>query len=300
MLNSLDQFYTKETIAKLCWDHLVDTMSSGINKNINKLFFFEPSAGKGAFYKLMPEQRRIGMDLEPKCDGVKLQDFLKTLKIKFEPHNTVVVGNPPFGKRGNLAVEFLNHSACLAETVAFIVPVIFRKFMIHKKLDSRMKFISKLDLPKESFEFGDGKAYSVNTEFQIWTRLPCSLEDMRESEAPPICHKDFQMWQYNNTPEALKVFKNDFDFAVPAQGWQDYSRRETEANNCEKHKQWILLKAKNDVILDRLLAIDYNELAQRCPTTTPGFRKADLVKEYSERYEIMRIGNDSQDSLETP
>ncbi len=283
MKNSLDQFYTKETIAKLCWNHLIETIPGSIKKNINDLFFLEPSAGKGAFYKLMPEQRRIGMDLEPKCAGVKLQDFLTTLKIEF--HNIVVVGNPPFGKKGNLAVAFFNHSACLAETVAFIVPVIFRKFMIHKKLDSRMKFISKLELPKESFELDDGKPYLVNTEFQIWTRLPCSHEDMRESEAPPIRHKDFQMWQYNNTPEALKVFKNDFDFAVPSQGWQDYSRRETEVSNCEKHKQWLLLKAKNDIILARLLAIDYDKLAHRWTTAIPGFRKGDLVKEYSERYE---------------
>ncbi len=284
MRNSLDQFYTKETIAQLCWNHLIETIRNSIAKNIKDLFFLEPSAGKGAFYKRMPEQRRIGMDLEPKCDGVQLQDFLKTLNIAFEAHNTVVVGNPPFGKRGHLAVAFFNHAACFAETVAFIVPVIFRKFTIHKKLDTRMKFISQLELPKDSFEFDDGKPYSVNTEFQIWTRLPCSREDMRESEAPPICHKDFQMWQYNNTPEALKVFKNNFDFAVPAQGWQDYSRRETEADSCEKHKQWLLLKAKNDIVLARLLDMDYNKLAHRCATAIPGFRKGDVVKAYAEIY----------------
>ena len=284
MQNSLDQFYTKETIAKLCWNHLIDITPS-LNKNIKDLFFLEPSAGKGAFYKLMPEQRRIGMDLEPKCDSVKSQNFLKTLKIEFEPHHTVIVGNPPFGKRGNLAVAFFNHAAHLAETVAFIVPVIFRKFRVHKKLDARMKFISKLELPKESFEFDNGKAYSVNTEFQVWTRLPCLRKDMREYDPLPIRHKDFQTWQYNNTPEALKVFENDFDFAVPSQGWQDYSRRETETHNCEKHKQWMLLKAKNSVVLSRLLAIDYNGLAHRCTTAIPGFRKGDLVKEYSELYE---------------
>ncbi len=137
-----------------------------------------------------------------KCDGVRFQDFLKIGKIEFESNNTVVVGNPPFGKRGNLAVAFFNHSSYFAETVAFIVPVIFRKFMIHKQLDSRMKFISKLEMPKESFEFDDRKPYSVNTEFQIWTRSPCSIKDMRESEVPPIWHKDFLMWQYNNTPKA--------------------------------------------------------------------------------------------------
>ena len=74
MQNSLDQFYTKEIIAKLCWNHLIETISS-LDKSINDLFFLEPSAGKGAFYNLMPEHRRIGMDLEPKCAGVKLQDF---------------------------------------------------------------------------------------------------------------------------------------------------------------------------------------------------------------------------------
>lgn len=286
MPNTLDQFYTKEAVAESCWKHLIDTIAN-LNKNIDDLFFFEPSAGKGAFYKLMPRERRSGMDLDPKYDGVERRDFLKTAGIGTERHDIVVVGNPPFGKRGNLAVAFFNHSAYLAETVAFIVPVIFRKFMIHKKLDSRMKFISKLELPKESFEFDNGRAYSVNTEFQVWTRLPCSQTDMREFQAPPISHKDFQMWQYNNTSEALKVFENDFDFAVPSQGWQDYDRRETYSENCEKHKQWILLKANNPVVLSRLSAIDYNRLAHKWTTAIPGFRKADLVKEYSELYGCM-------------
>ena len=280
-LNTLDQFYTKETIAKSCWNHLIDIISS-LNKGVNDLFFLEPAAGKGTFYELMPEERRFGMDLDPKYDGVEARDFLKTVEIASEAHNTVVVGNPPFGKRGNLAVAFFNHSAYLAGTVAFIVPVIFRKFRIHKKLDSRMKFVSKLELPKDAFELDNGRTYSVNTEFQIWTRLPCLLENMRECEAPPISHKDFQMWQYNNTPEALKVFENDFDFAVPAQGWQDYYRRETDAKNCEKHKQWILLKAKDRDVLSRLFAIDYSSLAHRCATAVPGFRKSDVVKAYAE------------------
>ena len=283
-LNNLDQFYTKEAIAELCWNHLID-MIDRMEKNIDDLFFLEPSVGKGAFYKLMPEGRRFGIDLDPKCEGVATQDFLKTAEIEHEFHRTVILGNPPFGKRGNLAVAFFNHSAYLAGTVAFIMPVIFRKFMIQKKLDSRMKFISSLALPKDAFELDNGKSYSVNTEFQIWTRLPCTCEDMRESGSPSIRHTDFQMWQYNNTPEALKVFENDFDFAVPAQGWQDYGRRETDAEHCEKHKQWILLKAKNKRVLSRLLAIDYNSLAHNCATAVPGFRKSDLVKAYSERYE---------------
>ena len=93
------------------------------------------------------------------------------------------------------------------------------------------------------------------------------------------------MWQYNNTPDALKVFQNPFDFAVPCQGWQDYSRRETDEKQCEKSKQWILLKAKNPTVLAQLMKIDYGHLAQECATAVPGFRKGDLVKAYKEKYE---------------
>jgi len=76
MQNCLGQFYTKEEIAKLCWEYLADTLSC-INRNIDEdnLLFLEPSAGTGSFFKLMPSQRRIGIDLEPKYEGVVL-DYL--------------------------------------------------------------------------------------------------------------------------------------------------------------------------------------------------------------------------------
>ena len=32
MKNPLDQFYTKETIAKLCWNHLIEIIPSSIEK----------------------------------------------------------------------------------------------------------------------------------------------------------------------------------------------------------------------------------------------------------------------------
>ena len=284
MKNDLDQFYTKQEIANLCWNHLSRILEL-LYEDTNKLFFVEPSAGSGSFYKLMPENRRLGMDLHPKYDGIIKQDFLRTFDINPNIRNTVVAGNPPFGKKSDLAIAFFNHSCRTADTVAFILPVIFRKFFVHKKLDYSMKFISSLGIPRDSFELGNGKTFSVNTEFQVWTRLKCKFKDLREHENPPICHNDFQIWQYNNTPAALKVFENDFDVAVPSQGWQDYSRRETRAEDCEKNKQWLLFKAKNKEVLLRLINIDYEKLAQKHTTAIPGFRKGDLIKEYRELYE---------------
>lgn len=279
--NSLDQFYTKPEVATACWKHFTDTLST-LNRSPSDLFFVEPAAGTGAFYKLLPQQRRFGIDLLPKCHDVERKNFFAVTNFPVVPKDTAVIGNPPFGKRGKLAIAFFNHAAALADLVAFIVPVNFRKFIVHKQLNPSMRFISKLPLPRDAFHLGTGKPYSVNTEFQIWTRLASTHPDMRQYKRLPIYHQDFQIWQYNNTRDALKVFQNAFDFAVPCQGWQDYSRRETDEKRCERNKQWILVKAKNAIVLRRLMEIDYEHLAQECATAVPGFRKGDLVKAYNE------------------
>lgn len=284
MQESLDQFYTKKEIAVSCWKHFADTLST-LNRTYNDLFFVEPSAGTGAFYNLLPQDRRYGIDIVPKCDGVKSQDFFDVLEFPEHPRDTVIIGNPPFGKRGKLAMAFFNHAAGLADIVAFIVPLTFRKFAVHKNLDPSMRFISKLILPRDAFVLDNGNLFAVNTEFQIWTRILSEHQDLRELKPLPISHHDFQLWQYNNTPTSLKVFHNTFDFAVPCQGWQDYTRKETDENKCERSKQWILLKAINTLVLERLKRIDYERLARECATAIPGFRKADLVKEYSDLYE---------------
>ena len=283
MENVLGQFYTKSEVAGACWEHFTDTLST-LNLSLSDLFFVEPAAGTGAFYKLLPSKKRFGIDLVPKCKDVKSQDFFKVNEFRSTPSDTVIIGNPPFGKRGKLAIAFFNHAARLADIVAFIVPVNFRKFTTHKQLNPSMRFISKLPLPRNAFCLHTGKSYSVNTEFQIWTRLESVHRDMRQYKRLPICHQDFQIWQYNNTPDALKVFQNSFDFAVPCQGWQDYSRRERDEKQCEKNKQWMLLKAQNTTVLARLMEIDYERLAQECATAVPGFRKGDLVKAYTDHY----------------
>ena len=106
------------------------------------------------------------------------------------------------------------------------------------------------------------------------------LSNLRLTDPPAIQHDDFEMWQYNNTQEARKVFSNNFDFAVIRQGYNDYSRRETSPSKCELNKQWILFKARNREVLKTLKHIDFTELSQN-NTITPGFGKADVVKEYA-------------------
>ena len=195
-----------------------------------------------------------------------------------------VIGNPPFGKRGKTAVAFFQRAGQLAGTIGFIVPVIFRKHFIHKQLLPDFRWVHTLDLPRDAFWTDARPSYTVNTEFQIWTRLPTQRRDRRLRRPPPIRHPDFELFQYNNTPDALKVFAEDFHFAVPCQGWQDYSRRERRAEDCEPHKQWMLIKARSFPALWRLYALNYEALARAHTTSVPGFRKGDLVAEYTRLY----------------
>ncbi len=285
MGTSLNPFYTKQEVAASCWEYFLQTLSS-VNRTVDKMFFVEPSAGTGAFYNCLPPHRRLGIDILPKCENIITQDFFTVTSLPYAPKDTAIIGNPPFGKRGKLAIAFFNHAAALADIVAYIVPVNFRKYIVHKQLETSMRFIRKLALPRDAFHLDSGKSFSVNTEFQIWTRLLSTHQDMREYKPLPIRHTDFQMWQYNNTPAALKVFQNSFDFAVPCQGWQDYSRKETDEKLCERNKQWILLKANTPAVLARLKRIDYEHLARECGTAVPGFRKGDLVKVYSDHFDV--------------
>lgn len=278
-MSGLDQFYTQRQIAAHCVNSAAPHLAQLAGK---RAFFIEPSAGDGAFYNLLPPRRRYGLDIQPKNAEIVADDFLaSSYTPPAPPRRTIVIGNPPFGKRGALAAAFMNRAFAMADTVAFIVPVIFRKYFIHKQLPPDARWVFSLPLPRDAFRTEDKKTYAVNTEFQIWTRINGGGRDMRLHSPPPIKHPDFEMWQYNNTAAALKVFDNPFDFAVPCQGYQDYSRREQDAAACEKHKQWMLFKPHTtragEILRD---AIDYARLSLKNTTTVPGFRKGDVVREY--------------------
>ena len=273
-----DQFYTAPHIAGMCLSKLLDKVPT------DGAYFIEPSAGEGAFFKMLrsSENTCTGLDLDPRCPGVKQKNFLEWWPMRGNRAGRIVVGNPPFGRRGHLALAFMNHAACFADTVAFILPMCFTKYLTQKHLPPDMKLVESLVLPEKSFHLPGGKPYHVNTVFQIWTRHSVDM-DVRIRKPPPTTHRDFIMHQYNNTPQAEKWFDEAFELAVPCQGWQDYSRKETSPDNCERNIQWMLFCPLNDTARRVLWEdINYHELAHRDVTTVPGYRKHDLVSEYNE------------------
>ena len=164
-----DQFFTPNITSKYCYSKFIEVITAyGDSEKIYT--FIEPSAGNGVFLKILPVDRRIGFDIDPKFSEIKKQDYLDWKPI--ENKNYVVIGNPPFGLRGQLALKFINHSSKFADYVCFILPQLFEsdgKGVPRKRVDGlNLIHSEKLDT---NFESPDGKNISVQCIFQIWSKF---------------------------------------------------------------------------------------------------------------------------------
>lgn len=171
---SLDQFYTKQEVARECLDTLTE---------YNPDLWLEPSAGTGSFYNLLPSNK-LGYDLEPKAEGIVQQDFLTV--VLPENKNIIAVGNPPFGYRAQGAIEFFNHCAKSCSAIGMIVPRSFRKAYIINQLHTNFHLDIDNVLPLGIF---DGGAEKIRTVWQVWKKQA----NKREKIVLPSSHPDFNI-----------------------------------------------------------------------------------------------------------
>ena len=160
-----DQFFTPSDIVKKCWE----TFIREVKINIQDYTFIEPSAGNGSFLKVLPKGS-IGLDIEPRSSGIEKQDFLT-----WKPPNTsqryIVFGNPPFGLRGHVALNFINHSHSFADYVCFILPQLFEsdgKGSPRKRVKGYNLIYS--ELLSAIFYSPENNKVKVNGVFQIWSK----------------------------------------------------------------------------------------------------------------------------------
>lgn len=168
----LDQFFTRADVAEKCWKSFCNYITAD-GADTTNYKFIEPSAGMGAFYDLLPDNRRIGIDVEQfRTDYIK-SDFL-SWKPKKNGYIYACIGNPPFGYRAWLALIFLNHAAQFSDYVGFILPMGFQSRGKSNLIDrvNGLHLVHSLPLPQDSFVDADGKAVKVNALWQIWARNP--------------------------------------------------------------------------------------------------------------------------------
>jgi predicted RNA methylase len=310
---TLDKYYTKPSVASACMIALCAELERcGFTKD--RTILVEPSAGSGVF---MGAAKSLGwaikgFDLAPSKESVHeitQNDFLTTMvgpmltdveekngkegvdcEVQKAGRHIVFVGNPPFGKKASLAIEFTNRALSQGSAVGYIVPLQFRKWSVQSKIEKDASLVLDMELPENAFEFM-GKDYGVRCCFQVWvtkefeSQWLChgvdatQVKNLRIQTKPPTDHADFDMYQFNRTEEARKFFDYAWDFAVPRQGYQDYTYKAKSKSECDQKQQWIFFKAKTPQALSRLLALDYEKLSKK-NIGTPGFGKADVILAY--------------------
>ena len=110
-----DKYYTPSTLASYC----VSKTNSIINlTNITE--YLEPSGGAGVFLDYLPEGT-FSCDIEPEDDRIVKANFLD-LDIGYK-QGRCVIGNPPYGERGNLFTQFYNKACEIGDYIAFILPI---------------------------------------------------------------------------------------------------------------------------------------------------------------------------------
>lgn len=272
-MTNLDKFYTKSTIAYQCYSFLKQYYPEIDNEK-----FLEPSAGAGSFLSFLKQYEAF--DIKPEGENIIQADFLK---LELHYNDYITIGNPPFGRRSKLAIDFFNHAAKYSKIIAFIVPVSFMKWGVHKELDPNFNLQAYMYLPENSFT-SNGKDFSVRCVFQIWTRENIS-NNLRILEAPPTKHKDFNLWQYNATTQAMKYIDENWKYALYRQGYKDYTKIFTKEDystikeQMKNNIQFFFIEPLCETAEKFVLSGDFTGLAAR-NTSTPGFGKADFISYY--------------------
>lgn len=158
--DKLDRFYTSVENAKQCLSFL----------NLNEYdCIIEPSAGCGNFSKMIPNC--YAYDIAPQDSSIIEADWFKLDKNQFADYSNILVcGNPPFGEQNTLAIKFFNEAARFCNTIAFILPLSFKKTSIQNKLDLNFVLFKEYDLPDCLFLLQNKQNVNVPCVFQVWKK----------------------------------------------------------------------------------------------------------------------------------
>jgi len=273
IFDKIDKHYTDGNIAKVLVDTYIDFSKFDC--------VVEPSAGGGSFIDTIPpKMRTIAVDIKPDRDDIFQCDF-----FDIEDHfhfsslddKILTLGNPPFGYRAQMAVDFINHASIFSDTIAFILPRSFRKPYVINQIDDNFHLIMDIDIEGDIFNTGT----CARTCFQIWKKLPYK----REKIYLPRFACDF-----DPVPQGLKFKKEYCDLAIRRTGWKKVGEvlMPEDANPIT---QFIFIKKTNpNISIDDLKAnlIFINNDINRVAFNTsmaPTFAVGELCLEYNKKFE---------------
>lgn len=183
-----DRFYTKPDVARGLFP---------VEKIEDDFFYVEPTAGLGAFYDLLPPDRRFGGDLVPTKEsidkGIIQQDALQLPKTDLIPRDRKLhwVGNLPFGVRNSLNIRLITMMLSYdnTEKLSFVLPKVWNKPSNQKIFPREWRLVNSEDVSNNAFMY-EGAPYHVPCVFQEWVKGG-EGGDLRWPEHPKMTHPDF-------------------------------------------------------------------------------------------------------------
>lgn len=266
-----EQFYTQFSTA--------EDLSKIIEKQpwfekINRII--EPSAGDGAWLKHLDVDEAY--DIEPKHPNVVEANFL-THELE-HVEGTLFVGNPPFGRMGTLAMQFIRKCAENGDYIAFILPASFGKRSGVRRFPSNLHLIFQKDLLNESFRLPEDDK-KLSTVFQIWEKRE---EERKDPKTRRECD-DFSFVKYKNPVSGNAAPcppGSDICICTHGSGYGKVHTSNYQNKNTRTHR-YIKVKSGKNVndVANKLRTLDFDKVA-KYTVGQPCISTAEIVELYLE------------------
>lgn len=253
-------FHARPATVEACLAHLRATLP-GLETDLHLV-----TAGGTAFRDQMPD-----------APVIEASDF-PGWRPETTDQRIAVVGHPPFGRNGALAIRIFNTAAAYAEVIAMILPASFGKASMQNRLDPSFQLVSDLALPGELFRV-DGALRPVNAVFQVWRR---GTGDRPRIERP-VTHADFRF--VTSPAEADLVLRRVGRRA----GTLLPRSAEPEARGYSPSSNFFLKAEGVDParLEARVRALDFGDLRRQA--AHPSVSKSDLVALYAAQAQLDRV-----------